>query len=483
MSATVIDDVTLLKASTQPRSGTPDGNIYFNSSTGELEIIIDSELATVDFGSGPVANPLTLDVKPTLRAIYQLHQSEREGDEAFRQRRPFLKGRFKLGLAFDFIYGRTAGADRGRIASSGWREFGGAVGTDLNRIYYNTFSLQDVLPTSQLKYQLSANGAVSDFVRPGNHNEAVQVFGTTANGDTGAGNFDTRTYFAVTLRTYGQRHDRLAVSESGISELEGYGSQVAISESPHPTTSEANYPIADVYGGSAVAPFSGITFDVLSIPETKTGFNESDGDFSLVIKNPNNATLDQVIAWIDASALQDADVSNTANPWNGLQREQLYSFDANGMPNFIPGVFIESLPASDQQRLKIFADNGDAKTFPFVPEVRIGLPAVAVGTATGWYHAWIEDGASDQDYDKNNAVTMQDSVGSDVKGIIGASHQISFGVSYDTFSLAGIAPGTDFNIVFTIGSDGEFEEQTIVIPITRTSLIERSISTIAENNI
>lgn len=483
MGAIAIDDVSQLRVSTQSRSGTPDGNIFFDTTSGEIEIIIDSELAQVDLGSGLVTNPLTVDNKPTLRAIYELHQTERESNESFRQYRPFLKGRFKLGLAFDCIWGRTFGNDRTRIASSGWREFGGDVGTQLNRIYYNTFSLPDVLDTSQLKYQLAQNGSVADFNRPGAHNEAVQVFGSTANGDTGAGNFDTRTYFAVTLRTYGQRHDRVAVSEAGISELEGYGSQVAIAESPHPTTSEATYPIADVFGGSQIAPFTGLSFDVLSSAETKTGFNEADGDFSLVIRNTGSATLDQIVAWVDALALQDADVSSTANPWNGLEREQLYSFDANGIPNFINGVFIENLPASDQQRLLIFDDSGSAKTFPFVPEIRVSIPSVAQGTSTGWYHSWVEDGTGNSDYNQDNAVTMQDSATSDVKGSIGASSVISFGVAYDTFNLAGISPGTDFNIVFTIGSDGEFEEQTIVIPITRTSLIERSISTIAENNI
>ena len=481
MGARAIDDENLLKVSTQPRSGSPDGNIHFNTTTGELEIIIRSELAQVDLGSGLVDNPLTEDDKPTLRAIYEIHQTERRNNETFRQFRPFLKGRFKLAGSYDFVFGRTAGANRTRIAASGWREFGGNVGQQLNRIYYNTFSLPDVLDSSQLKYQLTNEGQIQDFSRPGAHNEAVQVFGTTANGDAGAGDFDSRTFFAVTLRTYGQRHDRVRVSEAGVSELEGYGSQVAIDESPHPTT--GNFDIADVYGGSQIAPWDGLDFDVLSSPETKSGFNETDGDFSLVIRNTNGATLDQIIAWIDAIALQDANVSNTANAWNGLRKDQLYEFDANGVPTFVNGVFIESLPASDRQRLNIFDDSGDAKTFPFVPEVRVPIPVEAQGSSTGWYHAHIFDGDSKQDYNTDNTVTMVDSNGDPVRGNIGALTQISFGVNYDTFNLAGLTPGNDFDIILTIGSDGEFEESSVLITITRDTLIQASLSTQLENNI
>lgn len=480
MGATVIDDVTKLKVSSQPRSGAPDGNIYFDAAHGVLEIIVDTELAQVDLGAGLVNNPLTLDAKPTLRALYQLETQTRKDDETARQFSPFLKGRFKLGRAYDFVFGRTAGDDRGRIAGSGWREFGGAQGEQLNRIYFNVSTLPSILSTSQVKYQLQADGAVADFSRLGNVDEAIQVFGTTANGDTGAGNFDSTTYLALTVRTYGQRHARVVLSDFGINELEGYGTLAALGESPHPTTGV--YAIADVYGGAQISPWTGISFDVLSTPETKSGFNEADGDFSLIIRNAENASLDQIIAWCDALSAEDTDSAATGT-WNGLQRQQLYTFNASGIPEFIQGLYVENLPASDQQRLRIFDDAGAAKTFPFVPEVRVSIPPVAQNTTSGWYHCFIKDGAGSADYNTENAVTMQDTTGSAIKGAIGPAAQVSFGVDYDWITLAGLTPGQDFDLIFTIGSDGEFEERTIEIPVTRQTLIPASIDTVAENNI
>lgn len=480
MGATVIDDVSLLKVSTQPRSGTPDGNIHFNTTTGLLEIIIDSELATVDFGAGPVANPLTLDAKPGLRAIYELQQAERQANEDFRKFRPFLRGRFKLGKAFDFENGRSAGPDRSRIAASGWREFGGPVGEQLNRIYFNVSSLPSILDTSQGYGQLSPGGETFEFSRPGAFDEAIQIYGTTANGDTGAGDFDDRTYLAVSVRTYGQRHARVILNDFGISELEGYGTLAALGESPHPTT--GNYAEADVYGVAQVAPFDGLSFEVLSTPETKTGFNQADGDFSLIIRNASGANLDQVVAWIDAASAQDANIASVGT-WNGKQREQLYSFDADGVPEFIQGVYIENLPASDLQRLKIFDDSGASKTFPFIPFVEVDVPPVAQNTTTGYFHCWVLDGAGGQDYNSDGAVTMLDNLGGEVKGMIGASTKIQFGVDFDNFNLAGLTPGEDFSILFTIGSDGEFEEQSVVIQVSRTAVITATVPTVAESNI
>lgn len=481
MGAVAIDDVSKLKRSSQGRSGTPDGNIYFDTANGVLEIITADELATVDLGSGLEANPLTLDSKPTLRAIYELQQAERESDVSFQRHDPFLKGRFKLGKAFDFVYGRNLGIDRTKIAGSGWREFTGAVGTNINRIYFNISTLTSVLDTSQVYGQLAADGSTFDFARLGAVDEAFQVFGTTAFGDTGAGNFDDRTYLAISVSTFGQRHQRVVLGDFGINELEGYGTLGALGEAPHPTT--GNYTLADVYGGLQIAPFTGLAFDVLSSAETKSGFNEADGAFSLVIRNTGGATLDQVIAWLDALNDTDADVSNTVNPWNGKQKDALYAYDAEGTPNFIDGVYIENLPASDLQRLKIFSDNGDAKTFPFVPEVRVSIPTAAQNTTTGKYVAFILDGDGAVDYNTDAAVILNDSSASPVQGAIGAFTQISFGVPFDTFSQAGLTAPVDFTIRFMILSDGEFEEAFVDIEITRTSLIPASLTTSPENNI
>ena len=481
MGATLQDDVTKLKRSSQGRAGNPDGNIYFGTGTGVLEIIIASEMPYLDAPANSIPNTLTLDVKPTLRAIYELEVAERVSDPSLRRHEPFLIGRFNLGKAFDFLFGRNAGVDRDRIGGTGWREFD-VLNANINRIYFNVSSLQTILDTTQVIRQKALGAATFDFARPGVVDEAYQVFGTTAYGDTGAGTFSDQDYLAVSVASYGQRHQRVTLSDFGINKLEGYGALAALGEAPHPTTSEATYPLADVYGGSQVSPWTGLSFESLASPETRSGFNEADGDFSLIIRNTNGASLDQVVAWCDATNNQNSNIASVGS-WNGKNKEQLYSFDADGVPNFIYGVAIDALPDSDKQRLAIFADNGDAKTFPFAVEVRVSIPIAAIGSATGVYEAFIVDGAGLADYGTNNAVTLVDNLGNPVVGTIGASSTISFGISYDTFSQAGLTGPTNFSIRFLIISDGEFEEAFTTIDITRAAIISASLSTNSENNI
>ena len=487
MGATAVDNVALLKRSSQNASGAPDGNIHFDLATGVLGVIVDTELAFLDAPTNSIPNTLTLDNKPTLRAILELQEAERSSDETFRQYRPFVTGRFKLGKSFDFIYGRNAGADRSRIAGSGWREFTSGVGSNINRIFFEVSTLTSILDSSQVTSQLSADGTVVPFTRPGAVDEVIQVLGTTAFGDAGAGDFDTRTYLAISTQTYGQRHGRVVLSDFGVSELEGYGTLAAIGESPHPTT--ANYPIADVVGGSQVAPFTGLSFDNLDTGETRTGFNEADADFSLIVRNTANATLDQVIAWLDAQHAIDADMNNnqaSTSAWNGMQKDQLYSFDASGVPTFIDGVDIDNLPTADKQKLSIGADNGDRKTFPFFPEVRVAIGSAAQAYASTWYQCYILDGAGASDYNTAGAVTLTDANAVSVKGTVSAAASIDFPIGFDTFNQAGITSGDDFSLLFVMGSPkgvGSVEETSVVIPITRVAVINASIDPALQSNI
>jgi len=487
MGATTVDDVSSLKRSSQNASGIPDGNIHFDVTTGVLGVIVDTELAFLDAPTNSVPNTLTLDNKPTLRAILELQEAERSTDEIFRQYDPFVTGRFKLGKSFDFIFGRNAGADRSRIAGSGWREFTGAVGSNINRTYFDVSTLNTVLDTSQVTAQLSSDGAIIDFNRLGAVDEVIQVLGSTAYGDASAGDFDTRTYLAISTQTYGQRHGRVVLSDFGISELEGYGALAAIGESPHPTT--GNYPIADVIGGAQIAPFTGLSFDNLDTGETRTGFNEADGTFSLIVRNASNADLDQVIAWLDANNDVDADINNSqagTSAWNGKRNPQLYEFDASGVPTFIDGVDIDGLPPADKQRLSIGADNGNRKTFPFFPEIRVAIGAAAQNYVSTWYHCYILDGAALADYNQSGAVTLVDANAVAVKGLVGGLAEISFPIAYDTFSQAGITSGSDFSLLFLVGSPkgaGSVEEARVIIPVTRSSVINTSIDPALQSNI
>ena len=66
---------TLLVQSTQSRTGTPDGNIFFDQANDLIEIITAEDLANVDLGSGSEANPLTDALGITLQALVRLREA------------------------------------------------------------------------------------------------------------------------------------------------------------------------------------------------------------------------------------------------------------------------------------------------------------------------------------------------------------------------------------------------------------------------
>ena len=149
---------TLLKQSSQGRSGTPDGNIYFDTANGRIELITREELAQIDFGSGLEDNPLTNKTGIKMEALYAFENQERRVDENLRKFDRYFKGTFKFGGAYEVINGRkfddangsntsSTGDDRTKIRGSGWieRDANGNIG----RIYYGVRSLGHIEETSQ----------------------------------------------------------------------------------------------------------------------------------------------------------------------------------------------------------------------------------------------------------------------------------------------------------------------------------------------
>jgi hypothetical protein len=480
---------TLLVQSTDSRAGTPDGNVYFNTTSGTIEFITKQELAQVNLGSGLEDNPLdeTLGIK--LEAVYAFENQERRTDETLRKFDRWLAGTFKFAGSYDFINSRkpSTDADREILRGSGWVEYAADGGID--RIYFGNKGLSNIEETSQPYYQLAVGGAPTDFAKAGQFDEAVQVYGDTGNtpSDTGAGDFDTRTYEAVSVRTYGYNYDRKeTTTDLGIAELGPYSTGFAVNETPHLTTVPATYPLADVYGVSQVSPWTGMGLEELDTPQTEGGFNEADGDFTWVVNNTVPGDLDEVIAFLDALAQTDDDINDHAvNVTNGKRVGTWYSYDAQGRivtnaPFASQGLFIENVPTADEQRVVFTDDAGDLKTRPFSVSVEATVGAVAKADANAWYHSFFAAA-----YNTAGAVTVQDSTPADVKGLASTAdvdNKIIFAFDYDGDTLGGTA-GTDKDAVFLCEGDGGATQAKTLYTITRNTTVAFSCSPTAESNV
>ena len=185
---------------------------------------------------------------------------------------PGVEGRFQDAGAFAFVAGvklddvNGNAPDRGKIRGSGWTEFSDDAATLIDRVYFGSRSLNNIEATSQPYVQIAASLSESDLqaaapidaARVGPLDQAFQTFGTTANGDTGAGNFDnTGSVLVAKVRTFGQTQGEATSTGSGVSRLQAFSAGFGLGEGISPSDS---FTEADVFGGAAIAPFSTMDF-------------------------------------------------------------------------------------------------------------------------------------------------------------------------------------------------------------------------------
>jgi hypothetical protein len=497
---THLNYTTTLKESTNPRGSTPNGNVYFDVNNKEIQLIGVDELATVDFGSGPVANPLTNFDGITMRALYNFENARRRANETLRQYKRGTDGDYRFAGAFNFVNGvKLDGTDRNKIRGSGFKEFAasGNGQTAVDRIYHGVFSLNPIEATTVPYWALvtatdeaTLQAATwTNFVRAGAIDEVIQVFGSTANGDAGAGDFDyTTRKVVVRVRSWQFNPGETTSVAANITEFSGFSGGYGVGESQN---TDNTYALADVYGGAKVSPWTGMSLERLASPQVETGFNEANGNFRWVLKNTAGGTVKQCAAYLDAVTLQDADVDDGTGTYNGRKGRVWYTRNAAGKVVTAAiggeGLFIEGLSAAEKQNIIMTDDAGDEKTYPYFPSIEIEVGAAAVADTNAWFHVYYKDGAAAADFDTAGAVTVQDSTSTDVKGNVATSPfrsgtKIVFAYSYDTNTQAGLAAGVDKTMVVEVEGDGGVAQAIAEFTVTRTATVPVTCIPPVDNN-
>jgi hypothetical protein len=488
---------TMLKQSSSPRNGTPDGNVYFDMVNNEIQLWGAKALAQVNFGAGMVDNPLNNFDGITLRALYNFENARRRVDETLRSFLRATDGVFRFAGAFAFINGvKLDGTDRNKIRSSGWIEYADTPGgTDVDRIYHGVLSLVDIQNTTVPLYALvettdeaSLQAATwSAFVREGDINEAVQVYGDTAYGDMGAGDFDyTSRTLVVRVRSWGYNPGETTSILTGISEFSGFSAGYGVGETVNPANI---YQLADVFGGAQIAPWTGMKVEKLASPQTETGFNEADGSFTWVLHNTGGGTVQECAAYLDALTLQNADVDDGDGSYNGQKGRVWYSRNASGKVVTASiggdGLFIEGLSTAEKQNVIMTDDSGATKTYPYFPEIQITVGAAAVADPLAWWHVFYANGAGDLDFDKAGAVTVNDADGDPMKGIVSVDHvagKISVPYAFDTNTQAGLPAGQPKDMVVQVEGDGGCAQAISYFTVTRTAVVPVICAPPADSN-
>ena len=457
-----------------------DGNVFFDTVAGTLEFGDATDYPTLNLtghgGGATDPNPLIRLDGLKFEAIYAFENQERAADENLRKHDRFTAGTFKFGGAYKFINGRKPANDASRalIRGSGWNE---ETGSTVNRIYFGPKGLGSIEASSTPSYQPSQYAASVDFQKGGNIDEAVQVYGDASNG-----NFDnTANSMYMSIRTYGKNYDRIDTQGTlGIAELGGYSAGAALNESDHLTTVPATYPLADVWGGAQVAPWTGMSLEKLAVAQTETGFAGADGDFTWVLNNVNGGTLTECVAYLDAIAQADAIVTTGTASLNGKDYDVWYEYTATGKIRPITGagdglgVFIENLPVNDQTSVEFVDDSQTTCVYPVYVPVSVDLGSAAIADANAWFHCF--EAAA---YNTAGAVTYQDASNVDVKGLADGADPFvtgtSAGWSHD-FTTDGST-----NVIFLCEGDGGATQAKTAFTIADTAVSQSCIPAV-ENN-
>jgi len=470
---------TTLKQSTQSRSGTPNGNVYFDKANGKIEFIPREELAQIDLGSGNVDNPLTQQDGIKFEAIYAFENQERSSDEDLRKYDRWTSGTFKFGGAYNFINGKVPSitADRSIIRGSGWNEY--AADGSVDKIYFGNKGLSNIESASQPYYQLGNFTTAINFAKAGQIDEAVLVY------EKGASD-NTLNPEVVSVRTYTNTYDRKSTSDDlGIAELGGYSTGFAVNEGPHLTTNETDMPFADVWT-TPTGVWANMSLEKLSSAVSIDEFAESAGNFTWVLHNNDGANLDECVAWLDAASIATTDIdSGNETTTIGKDVNTWYEYNAAGQVVTKSGAdslgfYMYNIPVSDQQRIKFTADDGSLKSYQFLVGVEANIGATAKADTNSWYHSF---GATD--YNTSSAITVKDSSGSAVKGLASSADSnnlIKYSFDYDGDNVLGAA-GTNKNCVFLCEGDGGATQAKTLYTLTRSTTVAFTCAPGVENNV
>lgn len=491
---------SLLVQSTEGRSGTPDGNVFFDVASGKIEFITNDGdgLTTIDLtskgGGASDENQLYTTTGIKFEAIYAFENQERRIDETLRKYDRTTSGTFKFGGAYNFVNGNvpSSAADIAVIRGSGWNELdtSGVV----QKIYFGNKGLSNIETGSQPYYMLSDSASPtlnditpSNFAKLGQIDEAVLVY---ENGVS-----DTRAYEAVSVRTFGYNYDRKeTTTDLGIAELGGYSTGFALNESPHLTSGD--YTLADVYT-SAIAPWDTMTLEKLGSAVLRDEFSNTDGTrlFSWVLNNPGTGTnavpvdsgdLYQMVAFLDALAQDDVDIdSGSETTTYGKRVGTWYTYNATGQivtrsgAGDGLGLYLYNVPTADQQLVVMTDDSGAVKAYSFSVSVEANVGSTAKGDPLAWYHSYFAAA-----YNTAGAITVEDKTSTEVKGNASsadATNKIIFAFDYTGDTVGGDAD-TDKDCVFLCEGDGGATQAKTLYTISKNTTVSFACAPPVENN-
>ena len=333
---------------------------------------------------------------------------------------------------FEFLSGWKPKNDTTRklIRTGGWAEKN--INGQVDRKYAGVVSLGSLGGTDQPYYQFGT-GSATDFSFQGPVNEAVQIFGTTANtpSDAGAGTMDYTggTAFNLFCRTQGKLFASSNNTAIGAPTL-GYITY------RFPLSNGADLKIAnnDTY---VTTNYAGITITYYGANQSKT-IGASNYNFNVVIEG-NGKTTQQIYEKIQYQLRQTGDIDAGAGTVLGKTASDLLEFVGDTLKTK-QGVFIQNFDANYTNSI-VFRDVTNAEiTYPFVAAGTINFGSNAKADTNYIYRMFLTTSTSPtgNNYGTTNAIIVKKADGTtDIAGTVGGANSVSWDFAFDSNTQGG----------------------------------------------
>jgi hypothetical protein len=397
------------------------------------ELLIDEVARTFELSETGAGNNLTATDGVTIQALYSklvdLWATSTYQDSPFPMNAlDALSGQYQIGIDAGGNSNGWAPLNdftRQVMRDGGWEEYNDA-GT-LLRVYAGVVGLGSISGGSQPYYQITSTSAPVDFTFTDQVNEGIQVFGNADNGS-----FDNRTFFKGFVREQGKIFADSVLADTGKTDTGAFIVNLLLSNQDDLKITETDANIA------TNAPYTGINVEYFATSQNRL-VGGTNYPYQVIIEG-NGATLEEIYEKIQYLLRQNSDIDNGTGGVIGQTADALLAFVGETLVT-ATGVYVDNIQQADSNRIEFTDENGIVRTNPFTAAGVLNFNDIMVGAESSYRLMYTSPAGADNNYGESGAITVQDSSGSDITGVI-TSGSIGFDFDYDGDSFGGTA-GTD----------------------------------------
>ena len=317
----------------------------------------------------------------------------------------------------------------------------------------------------------SATANPVNFQLTGTINQAVKVYG-----DSGHGNFDSRSYLNIYCREQGKSYGFSQLSDIGVSTL-----TYMTYRFPLATSDDAKITHLDDHITGNI-PYTGmtITWHTSSVQRDIGG---TERDFHVIL-DANQGTAEQLYEFVQYKLRLATDIDDGAGDKIGKITPAILKFVGDTLYTLIApagGTFIDDYLSADINRLVFQDDTGTNRVFPYTAVLVINLGDNLKNDTNGKYWVYFSTNPGG-DYGTDSAILVQDAGGFPISGSTDGLSSVQRTFAYDTNNQGGRTPGTDAAVTaVAIGlSTSQFVKATSIVAksvansVSLVSALERS---------